>query len=61
MLWTHSSLTNYILFTKILTAKQKEGDLLSVSGLDFWTVVTMHFSTVAFHLKADESKDVSES
>lgn len=35
MLGTNSSLTNYILLTKILTAKQKEGDLLSLSGLDF--------------------------
>lgn len=61
MVWPNSSLTNCILLTKILTAKQKEGDLLSASGLDFWTVVTMLFNPVALHLRAGESKDILES
>lgn len=61
MLRPNSSLTNYILLTKILTAKQKERDLLSVSDLDFWRVDTMRFNAVAFHLRAGESKDILES
>lgn len=57
MLWPNSSFTNYILLTEILTAKQKEGDLFSISGLDLWTIVNVYFSILFFLLRADQSME----
>lgn len=58
MLWPNSSFTNYILLTQILTAKQKEGDLFSPSGLDLRTIVNVHFNIVFFLLRADQSMEI---